>query len=246
MSENQKGKGRGGLFGALQNAADSVKNTVQGIKLPEVKLPEIKIPNPFQGKPKTEVPAGLPAEIRSISPKSAIKMVYYMMAADGEIHEEEEKTFCDVGKEFDPDFENHKDQIMNECKNQLAKIIDPDDYPAVLQDGVEELILAGANDKGSSITPKILVWDLLTVAYSDQDYSEKERTLLKYIIRKFNISKEVFLEMESSYLALSDIEKELQWIKTTDRPYLTIEAIVNELNDRKTVILDSIKDLIAF
>ena len=44
---------------------------------------------------------------------------------------------------------------------------------------------------------------------------------------------------------MMDIEKELTWIKTTDRPYLTIEARVNELTKRKTVIFDSVKDLIT-
>ncbi len=51
--------------------------------------------------------------------------------------------------------------------------------------------------------------------------------------------------MESSMLTLMDIERELAWIKTTNRPYLTIEAMVNELADRKNVISESILDLIA-
>lgn len=42
-----------------------------------------------------------------------------------------------------------------------------------------------------------------------------------------------------------DIERELTWIKTTNRPYLTIESMVNELSDRKNVISESILDLIA-
>ena len=53
------------------------------------------------------------------------------------------------------------------------------------------------------------------------------------------------MEMESSILTLMDIEKELAWIKTTNKPYLTIEAMVNELADRKSVIFESVKDLIA-
>ena len=64
-------------------------------------------------------------------------------------------------------------------------------------------------------------------------------------MRKLNIDKSVFLEMESSILALMDLEKELSWIKTTDRPYLTIDAMVNELANRKNVIFESVKDLIA-
>lgn len=51
--------------------------------------------------------------------------------------------------------------------------------------------------------------------------------------------------MESSLLTLMDIEKELTWIKTTNRPYLVIEAMVNELADRKNVIFESVKDLIS-
>lgn len=90
-----------------------------------------------------------------------------------------------------------------------------------------------------------LVWDLLTIAYSDESYDETERKLLKYIVRKLQIDKAVFLEMESSILTILDIEKEIVWIKTTDRPYLTIEARVNELTKRQAVIFDSVKDLIT-
>ena len=94
------------------------------------------------------------------------------------------------------------------------------------------------------ITPKLLVWDLLTVAYSDEEYNETERKLIKYIVRKTNIDKAIFLEMESSILTLIDIEKELDWIKTTNKQYLVIEAMVNELKDRRNVIFESVKDLI--
>ena len=53
-----------------------------------------------------------------------------------------------------------------------------------------------------------------------------------------------FLELESSLLTLLDLERELNWIKSTDRPYLTIEATVNELENRKRVVFDSVTDLI--
>ena len=50
--------------------------------------------------------------------------------------------------------------------------------------------------------------------------------------------------LESSMLTLLDLERELNWIKSTDRPYLTIETAVNEITDRKNVIFESVKDLI--
>lgn len=167
------------------------------------------------------------------------------MAADGQVFHSEEKKYDAIGVELDPEFAKHKEQIVKECQAQLDKVIDPDDYYEVLQEGIEDALVSSRNTEDSFITPKLLVWDLLTIAYSDEEYHETERRLLKYIVRKLNIDKAIFLELENSILTLLDLEKELEWIKTTDRPYLTIEAMVNEIADRKNVIFESVKDLIA-
>ena len=250
MAENENSKDQG-LFGAFQGLFDSVKAGVQGIKLPEVKMPEIKmpevtIPGLFQhGKEKNGSDAA-PEEITSVSIPSVIRIIYYMMHADGELRPEEEQKFDEICSELDPGFAEKKESLVSVCQAQMNKVIDPEDDYAVLQDGVEEAVAAGKNAKESALAPKVLVWDLLTLAYSDHDYDENERKLLKYIVRKLNLDKAVFLEMESSFLALRDLENELAWIKTTNRPYLTIENMVNEIADRKTAIFESVKDLIAF
>ena len=246
---------RKGLFGAFQGLVDTVKTTVQDVKIPEIKLPDVKlpevklpqinIPGIFRGQTETQPSQPVKQPIRSISIHCALRIIYYMMTVDGVIQEEEEKKFTEIGKELAPDFDAIKGGIITACREQMTKVIDPEDYYAVLQDGVEEAVEIGKNPKDGGLAPKVLVWDLLTLAYSDGGYDENERKLLKYVVRKFDVDKTVFLELESSYLALMDLENELNWIKTTDRPYLTIEAIVNELADRKTVIFDSVKDLIA-
>lgn len=183
--------------------------------------------------------------INSISVRSAIKIIYFLMAADGEIYHREEEKFDSIGMELDPDFLNSKEQIIQECQAALDKAIDPEDYYDALQDGAEEALLSSQQTGGIFISPKHLVWNLLSVSYSDDKYNDTERRFLKYIVRKLNIDKAVFLEMESSILTLMDIERELTWIKTTNRPYLTIEAMVNALADRKNVIFESVLDLIA-
>ena len=167
------------------------------------------------------------------------------MAVDGTVYHSEEEKFDAIGAELDPNFADSKPDIIKDCQAQLEKVIAPEDYYDVLQDGVEDAIQSSGETAGTSITPKLLVWDLLTIAYSDESYDETERKLLKYIVRKLQIDKAVFLEMESSILTILDIEKEIAWIKTTDRPYLTIEARVNELTKRQAVIFDSVKDLIT-
>ena len=186
-----------------------------------------------------------PLNITAISTRNAIKIIYYLMAADGQIFHSEEEKFDSIGQELDPDFKENKDSIIRDCQSQLDKVANPEDYYDALQAGVEEALLSSKKTADTFITPKLLAWDLLTIAYSDENYDDKERKLLQYFVRKTNIDDALFLEMESSILTLMDIEKELNWIKTTSKPYLTIEAMVNELADRKNVIFESVKDLIS-
>lgn len=185
------------------------------------------------------------AKISCLSTKEALKIFYYLMSADGQITKEEDEKFNEIGNEFSPDFSSIKKLVVEECNKQLEKIIDDADYYDIIQDGIEDALIASMQTVNTPITPKLLIWDLLTIAYSDNAYDDIERRIIKYIVRKCDVDKAVFLEMESSILTLLDIEKELTWIKTTNKPYLTIEAMVNELADRKNVIFESVKDLIT-
>lgn len=240
-------------------AAGTVKELAKDVKVPEINTEKIK--GAFKkkdtaeqtGEVKESVPEAQevpvepehPLAVRKISTSNALKIIYFLMAADGEIFHSEEEKFDAIGKELTPDFSDKKARIIAECQKSLDKVIDPEDYYDALQDGVEDALLSSKETADAFITPKLLVWDLLTVAYSDESYNDVERRLLKYVVRKLDIDKAIFVEMESSMLTLMDIEKELNWIKTTNKPYLTIEAMVNELADRKNVVFESVKDLIT-
>ena len=181
----------------------------------------------------------------TIPVRNALKVFYYLIAADGKILDEELRKFDEIGAALDPAFEVHKSEIIEECNEQLENTIDPEDYYDVLQDAVGEAIDSSSYDGGSFITPRLLLWNMLTIAYCDGDYAEQERRLLKCVVRKLNIDKAVFLEMENSILTVTELENELQWIKTTDRPYLQIEAMVNRINHRRDTIFESVMALIA-
>ena len=242
-----------GLKSSLNDAIDTVKTKAKEVELPDIKGVGEKTSERLKSifkkadedKPSSNESAASTQNITSISARSAIKIIYFLMAADGEIYHGEEEKFDLIGMELDSDFSNVKEQIIQKCQAALGKVIDPEDYYDALQDGAEEALLSSQKTEGAAISPKHLVWNLLSIAYSDGKYDDAERRFLKYIVRKLNIDKAVFLEMESSILTLMDIERELTWIKTTNRPYLTIESMVNELSDRKNVISESILDLIA-
>lgn len=237
----------------IQKTANMAAENVKKIKMPEVDVKKIfkkkdvendsSKDNELKKENVKDNNTGV-LSIKVIPTRNAIKIFYYLMAADGKIFHNEEEKFDAIGKELDPDFVDHKEQIVKECQIQLDKVIDTEDYFDALREGVEDALLYMKTTDDTFITPKLLVWDLLTVAYSDEEYNEIERKLIKYIVRKTNIDKAIFLEMESSILTLIDIEKELNWIKTTNKQYLVIETMVNELKDRKNVVFESVKDLI--
>ena len=255
MDVRKVGKIKDALISAADAAKDKAKEMASDVKVPEIKLPDriadAKIPEKVKGvfdrkdkngKDKDNFSDG--SGIKRISTRSAIKTIYFLIAADGQILQGEEEKLLEIGAELDPAFSEHKDEIIQECQDVLNGINGTDSSYEIIQNAAEEAINSSVETEDTFITPKLLTWDLLTVAYSDGDYDENERKLINYIAEMLEVDKAVFLEMESSIQTMMDLEKELTWIKTTDRPYLTIETMVNEIQDRKTVIFDSIKDLI--
>ena len=227
------------VVGAAESVKGSAKKAVDDVK--DIKLPEVKLPDVKEVFKKKEEEVFLDST-QAISTKNALMVIYYLMAADGEVFHSEEEKFDVLGKDLDPDFDKNKVQIIEDCRKYIE--VEKADYFDTLLDGVEKALASSVRSVDSFITPKLLVWDLLTVAYSDENYDVREKDLIRNVVRRLGIDKAVFEELESSIRTLIDLEKEKQWIKTTDRPYLTIEAMVNEIEDRKQVIFESVKELI--
>lgn len=227
------------IKGNIQDAAEAVKDKVAetGGKASE------QMKKIFQKKGPAD--NHIEQDLSAISTKCALKIIYFLMAADGEIFHGEEEKFDAIGKELDPGFEQTKAEVINECKASLELAASKDSYVAALRSGIDNAITHSHRTEDTFITPKLLVWDLLTIAYSDDNFNETEQSLIDYVVEKFNVNKAIYLEMLSSILTVFDLENELAWIKTTNRPYLTIEAHVNEINERKSTIMESVIALIS-
>ena len=186
--------------------------------------------------------------------EDAVKIIYYLMAVDGEICQADERKFEDIAKELDSAFEFHRSKILETCKNQLSKARYGSEYYNVIQEGVGAVIrdsrpldvmAAYGLFQHSQIDNKVLVWNLLTIAFSDNRYSENERKLIKYVVRQLNLDEIFFLEMEYTIKALNAIENEKRWLRTTSKPYDKIERLIQELENREGVINNSINELIV-
>ena len=186
---------------------------------------------------KEEVPTEL------LDTSSALKIIYLMMTVDNEIAPEEKEKFDAIGKDMDPSFEEHKEGIVNNCKIALRQAVDADDLYDIVHDRIGEIIKESFASSEGSVQPVLLLWNLLAIAYSEENYSDIERRLMRFYARQAGIDKADLEIMENTIQTMVALEKEEAWLKTTNKTYLEIEKNLNEIADRKIAIMQSIQAL---
>ena len=175
--------------------------------------------------------------IRTISVRSSMKIIYYLMAADGRIFHNEKEKYEEIGRGMDPGFDAVRDDIIASCDPEPDSSLEPEAYM--------HSVLEGINQETASIAPKVLVWDLLIIAYSDGYYDPRERRLVRYTVKKLEIDIELFMRMEIGFLEMMHLDSELDWIRTQEHPRLQMKAIARELEAQKTAIFEEMKEIIA-
>lgn len=242
--------------GVIRDAIDTVSSAVKDVKIPEIKLPEVKLSelDPVQAVDLIKSKIGHSSESSQrdvaetgLSAKDALRIFYYLMSVDGELLEEELGGFYSICTEMCLDHEIDKDALIAECKADLEAISNLKN-PIISAMLCSDRILRSPNDiptDKNSVTPKLLIWDLFAIAYSDGSCNDLERELISYIANALAIDDSILLEMESSSLTLLDVDREIRWLKTTDQPYLVIEAQIQELEARKAAVQDGVRSLIA-
>lgn len=177
--------------------------------------------------------------------KSATKIFYYLMAVDGDVSSEELNCFDEIGHEIDPDsFAIFREVVITDCEKQLNSTIDEEDHYEVVLEGADRALAEQTDDLFSGVSIRLLVWDMLVIAFSNYHYAECERRLIKHIVRTMGVEHSVFLEMEQLMKTNVSVGKELSWIKTTNRSYAEVAPIVAELENRRAVIMTCAKALI--
>ena len=174
--------------------------------------------------------------MKLFSAKSVLSVFYYLIAIDGEISKDELEKFDEIGKEIDLDnYFSYKESLIEECSNKIRGIKDIDDYYDILIENVDRALYDNsAEDK--NIPSRLLIWNMLVIAFSNGEYAGIERKLIRHTVRVVNVEENVFLQMEQLVKTSVSVEKELEWIKQTDRSYSEVVPVVAELEKRLTNI----------
>ncbi len=234
---------------AQENLPENLKNIDVGKSLNDMAKKSGEAINRFMGEAaKTDASADdalKNGENTNLTIKDSLKIIYYLMAVDQSIGQEEIDSFDAIGKDLDPNYEDYRDELISFCKNEIDKNDDEDEYVLHIHECISEAIRHSAAKGNGTIQEKLLLWNLYSVAFSDGSYSDIEKKLIRYTAKKMNIDKSVPVEMENIINTVTEIDKEEAYLKNSDRKYSEIEIHLNELADRKSTVLKGVNALIV-
>jgi len=181
-----------------------------------------------------------------LSIQDALRVIYGLIAVDGVIAAEEKVKFREIGSELDPSFPSYAEELTAACDKVFSQpFADDEEYYDIIHDYLGEIFQKAALTKDGAIRGRLLLWDMLTIAYSDGEYAAVEKRLIRYVAKCMGIEYTIQLEMEQTFQTLTAIEREEEWLKHTNRPFTVIEARINELSDRKAAIMAGVRALLA-
>ncbi len=182
--------------------------------------------------------------MKIIATRSAIKIIYLLLAIDGTIDTVEHGHYMSIGMSIDPmNFGNYSEDIEYELKRLIINA-GYDEFDLILG-AVDEELSHEATDDDQGITPRLLVWNLIVSAYSNGVYEDTEKRLVDRVASELEVDASVVLEMEQMLKTIRSIQTEIEWIGMTDRPEEEIKSTVEELEKRQSVIAASAEYLIA-
>ena len=190
------------------------------------------------------------------SVRDALRIMYCLMLIDGTVIAEEEAKFSEIGLAYDQDFDIYKKQLIDECvtaaQTESAQGVefvsieseDSEEYYEQLHNYVGDLIQEENFYRTEGIRAKELIWNLLAIAYSEDEYSETEKQLIRFVAEKSGVDHTTLLEMEHELTSLIEIEKEEEALKSGS-PSTEVEEKLTLLEARKNTILQGIDALIS-
>lgn len=181
-----------------------------------------------------------------LSIRDSLRIIYCLMIADGQVSDEETARVCEIGQELDPEFPSYQSVLIEEGAELMSTPSeDGEDYYDSIHDRISEIVHTSSVSKENGLRGKILLWDLITIAFSDGDYATNEKRLLRYIAKCLGVDYAILLEMEQTVRTLLAVEAEESWLKSSDRTYEIVKERTDELTGRKDSIMQGIRALLA-
>ena len=232
--------------GVADSAADAARAAKEHIETDDSPAPD-QVKEAFKklGHDTALDEAAARTDEHALRPVDAIKLFYFLMAADGRIEATETEKIDLIGAELDADYSQHRDELFEECRACVTSGTDWETHERSLFEGARQAIAASAGAPDAIVPPKLTAWNLLVIAHSDQDIDARERRFAEHVAQLLEVEPAFLAEAEGHLLAIDELEREIDWLKSTDRPYRVIEAHVEETQRRRDAIVENARALVV-
>ena len=177
--------------------------------------------------------------------ENVLKVLYYLLLADGDVSDDELESYDRIGNELDEaHFRELRDQVINAC-NKTVENVSLDEYQSTILSVVDQELSVQTNTLAEGVSPRLLLWNLIVLAYSNHQYDASEEQIVKHIIETQNINESVYYEMKQIAETAISLDNELSWVAKENRPYSEIRPIVEEIEERIQVLRTIAENLIS-
>ncbi|MBR6172295.1 MAG: hypothetical protein IKQ49_03880 [Eubacterium sp.] len=184
--------------------------------------------------------------MKTIKKRNALKILYYMMAADGIITDTERSTFDELGRLMDDRYDNYRNDILWECRTIALTTPEGDPVFQLLNSVTKELNNLSDTLTEDTIPGRLLVWNMLAIALCDKDYADSERRIIDEAVRKLELDKEDFLKMERAMKAASAVNREIEFLQEKVAENPDLEPQLRNLKERENLIKKGARDLMVW
>lgn len=173
-----------------------------------------------------------------VSREGVLKALYYLSMVDGTVAPEEISRFNEMAASLNAS--EIAESVVAACKAVNVDAADEDESYDRIAEALDEALRSEGD-----VPDRMLVWDLLALASTDGDRSNRETRLIKHVVRTHDIDNDVFCEMEGLMASAVDVNHALRFVKNSDMPYIKARARVEALEKRLEVIKSAALLLIA-
>ena len=150
-----------------------------------------------------------------------------------------------LGKELlGSEFDAMKDAIIEACQEALEAASVDDIRYDIIQEEMDKALSDNVDDFKNGVVPRLLVWNMLTLAHSDSDFTESENRLISHVVRVLQIDRSVYAEMKQLIMAGEAIQGQLDFLGNSERPYSEIRPLADEVENRRKTIIEAARALI--
>lgn len=174
-------------------------------------------------------------------------MLYYLyMMCDGEVSYSEEKVFNKICNDLKIE-KKDVEEVITDCR-VLAP--DPESaFSVIVREKIEENVINqwfGISNKSERAR---IIWNLLNLGYADTRFSENEKKIVSYLVRKWNIDDNVYQEMVDTSETMLALVKQKEWLlktffkdKERDEKEKIIDNEIDKMFTDITITIEELKD----